>query len=770
MGDGTPDLYKQARLDALIDMVSGGTQSPALALVLACLLPRCDGRVHIASPSLRADAAELASLAGSCATAREAVLYIADCTSASNHARAKAAALLLDCFRNKVALDLYDAVLQDEALPHVPEFLPQLQMTPSDVDADAEICALPWGASAVALLPTPPPADLVPPGQAPARDGHVARPSHHSLGSVMPSFGGGGEQLHAQEPLVQDQQPAEHHAVARGCARRDSSAAHLESRAKAVGDTMCPLPFNVPVPLHATSTRWADDEPSGVVCPAPSAPVSSSALLRSSPRRRHAAPPNQRRANLSAGLVPPEPVDVVSTLLPRTAALAAGDDLLRSFGEACGGEEDPTNAVAAPPAANDLDLGEFDHLLMELPPCLPPALSARSETAPTWSPAKSRKGSAKTKASRRAAKSKRSTVDRAPTSKHSQTAASCSTISPRVPGLEVEQVAEPEVNTSLSSTDSKNAVLQTTDSQAFAQIVAAAEVQSAMDAPYVQRCRSNHPRPDSSATDDARVPGGTTKTTVASEFAPSAPSAARETLKDAASSAAKVQGAKRSEKEVRSAAGRVAPASSQLAPAASKRKRPNAANAPAVKPAAATSGASRLPKNMKKPELISDKTSEAKANAHSGKKSASSLKTSEPSMEAAPAAESPLSSVAVRSLADAVAAPCAAPPTATAQARASSAEAETSERDDVKDPPPADEPPPDKPISSQNNPSGFRGVYPARGSRWQAQVNHRSIGGFPTAWEAGVAVARELYDKRMAAKAKSKSKKGRRHAAGKKRK
>ena len=49
-----------------------------------------------------------------------------------------------------------------------------------------------------------------------------------------------------------------------------------------------------------------------------------------------------------------------------------------------------------------------------------------------------------------------------------------------------------------------------------------------------------------------------------------------------------------------------------------------------------------------------------------------------------------------------------------------------------------------KPIPSSRNPSGFKGVYAARKGRWQAQVGHKSIGGFASAWEAGVAVAAYL--------------------------
>ena len=49
------------------------------------------------------------------------------------------------------------------------------------------------------------------------------------------------------------------------------------------------------------------------------------------------------------------------------------------------------------------------------------------------------------------------------------------------------------------------------------------------------------------------------------------------------------------------------------------------------------------------------------------------------------------------------------------------------------------------PERTSSGASGYKGVYPARNGRWQAQVNHASIGGFPSAWEAGVAVARGYY-------------------------
>ncbi|KAL1507564.1 hypothetical protein AB1Y20_007184 [Prymnesium parvum] len=47
-----------------------------------------------------------------------------------------------------------------------------------------------------------------------------------------------------------------------------------------------------------------------------------------------------------------------------------------------------------------------------------------------------------------------------------------------------------------------------------------------------------------------------------------------------------------------------------------------------------------------------------------------------------------------------------------------------------------------EPIRSASSKTGFKGVYPARNGRFQAQFGHRAIGGYASAWLAGVAVAR----------------------------
>ncbi|KAL3924122.1 MAG: hypothetical protein SGPRY_004007, partial [Prymnesium sp.] len=47
-----------------------------------------------------------------------------------------------------------------------------------------------------------------------------------------------------------------------------------------------------------------------------------------------------------------------------------------------------------------------------------------------------------------------------------------------------------------------------------------------------------------------------------------------------------------------------------------------------------------------------------------------------------------------------------------------------------------------EPIPSAASKTGFKGVYKARNGRFQAQCDHRAIGGFATAREAGIAVAR----------------------------
>ena len=49
-----------------------------------------------------------------------------------------------------------------------------------------------------------------------------------------------------------------------------------------------------------------------------------------------------------------------------------------------------------------------------------------------------------------------------------------------------------------------------------------------------------------------------------------------------------------------------------------------------------------------------------------------------------------------------------------------------------------------KPIPTTRTKVGWLGVYPGRGGKFQAQLNHRSIGGYSSAWEAGVAVTAYL--------------------------
>ena len=49
------------------------------------------------------------------------------------------------------------------------------------------------------------------------------------------------------------------------------------------------------------------------------------------------------------------------------------------------------------------------------------------------------------------------------------------------------------------------------------------------------------------------------------------------------------------------------------------------------------------------------------------------------------------------------------------------------------------------PIPKPANSSGYKGVFKGRGGRWQAQAGHKGIGGFATAFEAGVAVAQAEY-------------------------
>ena len=55
-----------------------------------------------------------------------------------------------------------------------------------------------------------------------------------------------------------------------------------------------------------------------------------------------------------------------------------------------------------------------------------------------------------------------------------------------------------------------------------------------------------------------------------------------------------------------------------------------------------------------------------------------------------------------------------------------------------------------QPIPTTKTKSGYVGVYPARRGKWQAQVYHKAIGSYGSAWEAGVAVVTHLVVMAMA--------------------
>ncbi|KAL3932266.1 MAG: hypothetical protein SGPRY_000772 [Prymnesium sp.] len=61
--------------------------------------------------------------------------------------------------------------------------------------------------------------------------------------------------------------------------------------------------------------------------------------------------------------------------------------------------------------------------------------------------------------------------------------------------------------------------------------------------------------------------------------------------------------------------------------------------------------------------------------------------------------------------------------------------------------------------------SGYIGVYKGRKDRWQAQVDHRAIGGFPTAFEAGKAVTTRMIELAQGLMPEPTSDKWRRNAA-----
>ena len=468
-----------------------------------------------------------------------------------NHSRANSAVALLQAFENKIANEIFDTI-KPPCLPP-PQQQPPLVLTTSDLAADFEVAALsvPWGAPASELFPTPPPADLVDACHSPLERPRAPAPPPDVL-SLAPAA--------ALGELVCEATPTAPVALLAPPPRARSKLS--ASAPPVIPDQTAPvvskgLQHRSNEAMNATSSRWADDEPGSE----PAVPERRSA--RSTSRRSRQGQSEPRPANLAAGLVAPEPVEVVSTSLPRRAALAGGDDLMRGFDEACGEGGDNGEQAGSIVVADPLDLAEF--ACLELP-----------------SPS-------------------RASFHINESAGHNQPERLETSSKP------VDEEHHQGVGCFVVTGDGKHA-----NSTICADVVSVAVADCAI---RPHRTRSGK------VPDEAPPP-----------------------------------------------------------PPPRTRPRPPPKPLPPPKPPPAAD------------DSLAQPTGEDEA-------SASNAGTSK------------------------------------------SAEPKDEDDDDEKD----KQEEVNKPIASTNNPSGYKGVYPARNGRWQAQVLHRAIGGFPTAWEAGVAVARAIY-------------------------
>ena len=154
------------RVDALIDKVHGGTFcASARTWPTGPVLTKRVRSAAMAGPE------ELARLASQCAGAREAVLALANCPwDTKNKALARLALSFVRAFELKVANELADALHCAEpysppsvlASPLEPLSSSEAssrpaELTSSDVSDNLEVeaLALPWGAPAAGLLPSP---------------------------------------------------------------------------------------------------------------------------------------------------------------------------------------------------------------------------------------------------------------------------------------------------------------------------------------------------------------------------------------------------------------------------------------------------------------------------------------------------------------------------------------------------------------------------------------------------------------------------------------
>ena len=342
-----------------------------------------------------------------------------------NRSRARLALNLVHSFELKLANEA-----ANELAEHLEPYAPPLVLAPviaplsvepihvlqlpHRVSSDAEIQALglPWGASAASALPTPPPADGGhfpddrPPAplpmsclsEPPLDHGHecqvplMVMPRRSDTSGVVVAPGMLRREQHFQQ-LAIDETDVEGQDVLGGEDRQLAS----------VNGACAWIPVDdaaEPLLVHATSTKWADDEPSEssmsqlpqlADVSSPDFPSTSAAVISEDgsrkSRRSGGAHPQRGWPTVSSlgcdasssAMVGEEPI------LPRPAALEDfSDELLRSFGEACGDHDDLALRTLARGHAARSELGEPvpPAIMRSNRPCAPvratpPKLSSR---------------------------------------------------------------------------------------------------------------------------------------------------------------------------------------------------------------------------------------------------------------------------------------------------------------------------------------------------------------------------------------------------------
>ena len=724
----TIDTYAEAlRADGLIDLVAGGTKSVR--------------SVHLLdedSPHLRprAGVEKLAQLASECGAARNALVSLVACPWATkNRARAQLALNLVRSFEikscgNELADHLHcsepyspPSVLSSPSLHHAPSALPPAIASP---DLEVEALGLPWGASASCLLPSPPPAD-----------GGLYLPLEEPSGT--PSLNDLTLPLMFVPSRSDDGEPGS--MLAAGLASREQQlhdVAHPNDPSDGIGREPTPWPL---VPVNATSVLWADDAPSACVSSSADAEngsmggaSSDTALLgtastsepvavRRSKRPRaalaHDAPQrhNSGRASVADAFAevgePP--------LLPRQAHALdeISDDLLRSFGLACGDQHDGMSHLYEGGA------GAGALLMLPPPPVAPTSLMVRAAPPPLLAPSASASASGcggAVRAAKAAAIKAMSHEGEPPPKEPSTALVPCvdAATKARLLADEQRQQAAREKKSAarkVASAAAKVKAAQVKAKKTTARLAKNAQ-RASQRAAEQAAARANESKAKAQASAAAARGGGPEASTAAS-------------LMDLVLGAPALQPAHR--------LARPAPAPS----AAKAEKIMTAAKQPATTASGSKLSSAKLPKGVRSKDAAAPTSVAVAHRAESSVASTKAVKT---------APERKTAAAASKAEAD-----------ADGEMDVAAEKSAGGECDEV------DPDLPTEPVASKNNPSGYKGVYPARNGRWQAQVHHSSIGGFATKREAGIAVAIAVYrekKKKHAEKAAKKKKHAKKRPMG----